>query len=125
MPSVEIELVLAEGASLPADLARRLAEALASVLQRAPGQVWVRVRALPGVNYAENARVLADDDLPVFVQLLLAQPPEGGPRVAQAAAVCAAVAQVIGRTPDRVHLEYAPAGVGRVAFGGVLVQTTR
>jgi len=33
-----------------------------------------------------------------------------------------AVAAAVGRSPERVHVQYAPAGAGRQAFGGVLVK---
>lgn len=36
-------------------------------------------------------------------------------------ALTAALARASGRPAERVHLEYAPAGAGRIAFGGRLI----
>lgn len=122
MPIADIELVLAAADELAPGLAARLAAVLGEVFEAPAGRVWVRLRALPEAQYAENAAPLCAEELPAFVSLLLARPPEGAARAAQAAAVCAAVAQVIGRARERVHVLYAPPAAGRVAFGGVLLE---
>jgi hypothetical protein len=82
----------------------------------------VRLQALEASHYAENGTTLSEQDLPVFVSLLLAHPPRGAELEAQVVAVSRAVARCVARAPERVHVEYAPAAVGRMAFGGVVVR---
>ncbi|CAG0949424.1 hypothetical protein BURK2_00102 [Burkholderiales bacterium] len=121
MPIVDVEVVVSPPGLLPADLAERLADALGEVFGAEPGHVWLRLRVLPQARYAENATMVGGAELPVFVDLLLADPPSGDARARQAAAVAVAVAQTCGRAAERVHIVYAPAAAGRIAFGGVLL----
>lgn len=122
MPILDVEPVVGEDHTLDPSLAQRLADAAAVVFGSAPGRVWVRLRPLPAAQYAENASVAAgaDADLPVFVTVLHAHPPAGDARANEAALLTAAVAQAIGRAAERVHVQYAPPGAGRQAFGGRL-----
>ena len=121
MPILDVEPVQAAHAAIDPALARRLADAAAVVLGEAPGRVWVRLRPLPAVQYAENGVAVAADEAPVFVTVLHARPPEGDARVQEAAALTRAIAAVFGRADARVHVLYAAAGAGRQAFGGRLV----
>jgi phenylpyruvate tautomerase PptA (4-oxalocrotonate tautomerase family) len=122
MPIIDVELVVGERATTRAGLAQRLADAAARVLDAPPGRVWVRLRELPAGNYAENAVDLAAADLPAFVTVLHAKPPTGPALAEEATALGIAVAGCLGVPPERVHVEYAPPGSGRVAFGGALVR---
>lgn len=109
---------------LPPDadsLASRIADVMGDALDLAPGRVWVRLQHLPADHYAENGGPL-HGPLPVFVRVLHAHPPTGAPLRAEAAALTQAVARTTGRPVERVHVEYAPAGAGRMAFGGRLVE---
>jgi hypothetical protein len=121
MPILDVDLVVPDGAALPSGLARSLADRLGAVLQAPPGRVWVRLHALAATRYAENDVAVGADELPVFVTILHAHPPEGEARAREASAIASEVASVLGRNAERVHVEYAPAGAGRVAFGGKLV----
>jgi phenylpyruvate tautomerase PptA (4-oxalocrotonate tautomerase family) len=121
MPVVEVELVVPPNATVAADLAQALADAVGGTLGSAPGQTWVRLRLLPHEQYAENRSPVGMADLPAFIRLLQRQPVEGAERAAEMMAMTRAVAQVLGRPVDRVHIEYAPPAAGRVAFGGNMV----
>lgn len=121
MPILDIEPVLDARWAVDPVLAQRLADAAAAVFGQAPGRVWVRLRPLPAAQYAENGALVAEDARPTFVTVLHAQPPEGDARAQEAAALTRAVASVLGQAADRVHVQYAPAGAGRQAFGGRLV----
>jgi phenylpyruvate tautomerase PptA (4-oxalocrotonate tautomerase family) len=117
MPIVDIDW--AGVLPLPADaLAAVLADAIGDALEQPPGRVWVRLRL---IHHAENGGPLAGAP-PVFVTLLHAHPPAGEALHAEIAAVTAAVAAVTGRPRERIHLAYATAGAGRIAFGGRLVE---
>lgn len=123
MPIADIELVCESERAVPeTGLAQQLANELGRVFASLPGSTWVRVRTLAGERYAENDVEVAGAELPVFVTLLLAQPPAGTALKEQVVAVTAAVARVVGRSEHRVHVQYAPAASGRQAFGGRLVR---
>lgn len=114
MPIVD---VLWAGALPPAAdaLAAQLADVIGDVLGLDPGRVWVRLDAIG--HYAENGGPL-EGEPPVFVRMLHARPPTGEALKAEVAALTAAVAEATGLPTHLVHLEYAPGGAGRVAFGG-------
>jgi phenylpyruvate tautomerase PptA (4-oxalocrotonate tautomerase family) len=120
MPVVDVQLVLAAGELVPEGAAQRLANAVARVLQAPPGRVWVRVTVLPEGCYAENDTPAAPR--PVFVRVLHADAPPSSHAATEAAALAHAVAECLTRDPENVHIEYAPPGRGRVAFGGKLLE---
>lgn len=121
MPIVDIRPVVPASRDVPGNAAQRLADAISRVLHAETGRVWVRLAAIPQGSYAENGTTLGDDDLPVFVTVLLADWPEQDARAKQAEALALAVAASLERLPEHVHIEYAPPGRGRNAFGGKLV----
>jgi phenylpyruvate tautomerase PptA (4-oxalocrotonate tautomerase family) len=120
MPILDIEPVLPDG--VPAPSAQTLADAAGRVFGTAPGRTWVRVRPLAASAYAENGAAVAADALPVFVTVLHAHAPHGDALVLQVQALTTALADVLGIAPQRVHVQLAPAGAGRQAFGGTLVR---
>ena len=120
MPIVDVRVVAEGRNSLPEGAARAVAEALAGVFQAPPGRVWVRLDYLSESQYAENGS--AERHLPAFVQVLVADLPAPAELASQAAALAAAVAGVLRRNREQVHVEYALPGRGRVAFGGVLLR---
>jgi phenylpyruvate tautomerase PptA (4-oxalocrotonate tautomerase family) len=122
MPIIDIHMVVPGADSVPAGLAQTVADALGQLLGSPAGRTWVRASTLSATNYAENGSPLTPSDLPVFVTLLLAAPPEGEARAAQASLITTAVALAVGRDRSCVHVEYAAPGKGRMAFGGDLVQ---
>jgi len=121
VPILEVEIVGEVGNAVHHDLARRIAEAAGAALTSRPGRTWVVVRHLPESSYAENGGGPPAGVLPVFVRLLLADPPAGLARSAQAAALTAAIAEACSRAPENVHVLYETAARGRIAFGGKLI----
>ncbi len=122
MPIVTVELVAEPPNAPERNLAQLLADALGGAFASPPGQTWVRVRWLARHDYAENEIQVDADQLPVFVTVLKQHLPSAAELHAEVAAVTAAIAQVVGRDPASVHVEYAPAAAGRVSFGGKIVQ---
>lgn len=118
MPIVDLAIVVPAAAPLPGGLAQGLADALGRSLNTAPGRLWLRLRRLDAEQYAENGSTLDHDEHPVFVTVLHAVPPSGMALETEMAVITEAVARVTGRPASRVHLEYAAAGRGRLAFGG-------
>jgi phenylpyruvate tautomerase PptA (4-oxalocrotonate tautomerase family) len=122
MPIVTVELVADRDRALEQNLAQSLADAVGRVLNSPRGQTWVRLRSLGRNEYAENESQVAADELPVFVTVLKREARGGVELQAEVSALTHAIAQVIGRPTTCVHIEYAPAAIGRVSFGGKLVQ---
>ena len=122
MPIVDIELVCDSKAEFATASARALADAIGQALGSEPGHTWVRLRFLASNAYAENQATVEGADLPAFVTVLHAHPPNGEALATEAMALTLAVAQCLARATDRVHVQYAPAAAGRQAFGGTLVR---
>ena len=120
MPIVDIQIV-GNDSTAPDGLASRLAEALAQVFSADIGRVWVRLTVLPVGQYAENGINAGEAPLPVFVRVLHADIPAPQVLATQAQAISLAVAACLSCASEHVHVEYAPAGRGRVAFGGRLL----
>jgi phenylpyruvate tautomerase PptA (4-oxalocrotonate tautomerase family) len=122
MPIVDLEIVGECAAEGSASHATALANALGTVFGTPPGGTWVRVRFLARDAYAENETTLLTEELPVFVTVLHARPPTGEALHLEAKAITVAVAKCLARPEERVHVQYAPAALGRQAFGGKFVR---
>ena len=121
MPIVDVEIVCEAAQAAGKVSASALADALGQAFGGAPGQTWVRLRLLDRMAYAESGVSPVAGDGPVFVTVLHARLPEGAALQAELTAVTQAVARSVGRAADSVHVQYAPPGAGRQAFGGRLV----
>jgi phenylpyruvate tautomerase PptA (4-oxalocrotonate tautomerase family) len=104
------------------DVAQALADAIGRALKSPPGQTWVRVASLARDRYAENEATVDAAQLPVFVTILKKQIPPRAELAGEVTTLTEAVALVVGRPATCVHVEYAPAAAGRLAFGGTLVR---
>lgn len=123
MPIIDIELVCKSEAEFHAVSARILADALGHALNSAAGRTWVRMRYLDHRAYAENeTEAKHATDLPVFVTILKAHPPAMQALSEEVLKITEVVAACVGCSPQRVHVQYAPAAAGRQAFGGKLVE---
>jgi phenylpyruvate tautomerase PptA (4-oxalocrotonate tautomerase family) len=120
MPIVDVKVIATAETVLPKGTAKVLAEAIAAVLKAPEGRVWVRLEMLAEHLYAENG--ITEQVHPVFLTILHADLPPPEVLAAQSIALTNAAAKCLGRNPERVHIEYAPSGRGRVAFGGKLLQ---
>ena len=122
MPIVDIELVCESEAEFDGVSAARLADALGAALGTPPGRTWVRLRYLSSRHYAENDTTLAGAELPAFVTVLHAHAPDAETLAGEARLLTQVVARSLARAPQRVHVQYAPPGVGCQAFGGEWVR---
>ncbi len=121
MPILDIEVVCArsDAASLPP--AAVLATAAGKVFGSRPGSTWARLRVLDPNCYGENDAATPEPG-PVFVTVTHARPPSGETLDKEVAALTEAMARALARPAENVHVEYAPAAAGRIAFGGRLVR---
>lgn len=122
MPIVDVELVCESEAEFNTVSARAIADAAGRVFRSPPGRTWVRLRFIDGKHYAENDASVSSFEFPVFVTVLHAHLPIAAALATEVAVLTTTVAQIVGRPPERVHVQYAPAAAGRQAFGGHLVQ---
>ena len=120
MPILDVELVVDQNADIPDELARQLADATATVFDSPAGRTWVRLRTLLLDRYSENGGAPADLR-PVFVAVTLATLPELSERTDLAARLALAVAGVLERPVEHIHVFFEPPAAGRIAFGGNLV----
>ena len=122
MPIVDVQVVCKTPQQVCTVSAQALADSLGRVFQSESGHTWVRTHTLADIAYAENGTTLSDSELPAFVTVMHLRPPVGEALAIEVQAVTVAVAKCIGRPKERVHVQYAPPGAGRQAFGGKLVE---
>jgi phenylpyruvate tautomerase PptA (4-oxalocrotonate tautomerase family) len=127
MPIVTLEtlsdgLFSSEDALPTSDQLQSLADALGALFGSQPSGTWVRARQQQRAYYAENMIEISRDMRPVIVEILKSELGTEKERAIEAAAVCALVAQTLGRSTENVHVIYQPEARGRVAFGGKLVR---
>lgn len=127
MPIVTIETLsdsphsISDAMPTPEQL-QSLADALGELFGSQPSGTWVRARQQQRAYYAENLVQPGPEVRPVIVEILKSEMETEENLAIEAAAVCALVAQILGRPTECVHLVYEPAARGRVAFGGKLVR---
>jgi phenylpyruvate tautomerase PptA (4-oxalocrotonate tautomerase family) len=121
MPILDVEIVLRPGEALPETLADLLAKAAAQPLGAAPGRTWVKLRAIDHEHYGEDSAGGRRTASPVFVHVLKSALPRDDERRAEVRRLTETVAGLCDRPPENVHVIYAPAARGRVAFGGEVV----
>jgi phenylpyruvate tautomerase PptA (4-oxalocrotonate tautomerase family) len=119
MPIITVEIVADPRRPQRPDAAQALADAIGGCLASAPGHCWVRIRSLGRDDYAENGVPRDQAASPVFVTVLQHS---ATPDPETAAALTRTIAAALDRAPDCVHVEFAAAAAGRVAFGGTLVR---
>jgi phenylpyruvate tautomerase PptA (4-oxalocrotonate tautomerase family) len=121
MPIIDVEIVVAPNGPVAAGLAQALADAAGRALGSPAGQTWVRLHLLAREHYAENESSLAETELPVFVTVLKRALPGPAEVTIEIARLTESIADVLARNRTCLHVEYAPAASGRLAFGGKLV----
>ncbi len=122
MPIITLEVVGGARDCLPAGLAQLLADAVGRALKSPAGKTWVRLRSLPLEQYAGNESSPEASALPIFVTILKRQPPQGADLENEIRMLTGAIAVALARPESCVHIEYAPSALGRLSFGGRLVQ---
>ena len=122
MPIVDVTIVVGRDEMVAPGLTQTLADGIGRVLNSPSGQTWVRLHLLAQDRYAESNSSLSSTELPVFVVLLTSQTPSRSQLDGEIAKLTQAISAATGRPSDRVHIEYASSAVGRVAFGGKLVE---
>jgi len=122
MPILDVEAVLLEDEAIASNWAEEIAAAAGEIFHAPPGRTWVRIRGLPRSHYAEDGTGDSLGLRPVFVSVLKAQLPEIENLRVEVEKLTTAVARIIGRPMENVHVLYLPQGARRISFGGKLVE---
>lgn len=123
MPIVTIQAVMGiDDEAYDAATVQQLADRLGNCLASEPGTTWIKMTYLDRHQYAENLTTLDETIRPTFVEVLKRSLPDQASLASEAKDIAAAVAEVLFRPRQNVHIVYLPAGAGRVAFGGNLVR---
>ena len=121
MPILDVEIVASDSTQgLPADLTQSLADTAAKIFGTSQGTVWVKVKTIPSTQYAEDSGK-PQGVCPVFVTVLKSRIPEGSALDDEIIKLTQAIAKVLNRPAENIHIFYQPDGAGRIAFGGKLV----
>ena len=112
MPILHIDLV---HEALHPGLAQRIANSAGEALGTPAGQTWVHLHEI--VQYAEN-HADAPSPSPIFVRVLLADPPAD--LAATATELNEAIAIACNQPHELVHIVFEAPARGRIAFGGLL-----
>lgn len=121
MPILELTVVLREDEILREGLAAAVADAASAVFGSAPGRTWVRLATLAPNAYAEDSDGPPDGVSPVFVSVLKSQIGSEEEIRQEAVILTEAIAAIIPRPVENVHLIYEAPANGRISFGGHLL----
>ena len=119
MPIIDVEVVMKPNEGLREGLAAEIADAAGEIFGSEPGGTWVKLRALPREQYAENEGDPPEGVWPVFVNVLKGELPEGDQMREEAGKLAAEIGRICSRPKENVHILYLPAGTGRIFFGGI------
>ena len=85
-----------------------------------PGGTWIRLRSIDRRGYAENRTLLDESVRPTFVSVLRYELPDAVELRREMAGIAEAVARILDRPRENVHVLYSPRAKGRIGFGGEL-----
>ena len=124
MPIIDVEVMTgaADPEAVGKEALQLLADELGSLFGSEPGGTWVRLHSIDRNAYAENGAAVGPDARPTFVNILRAESPERGALRQEMKEVAEIVARTLDRPRENVHVLYAPDAIGRIGFGGVLVE---
>ncbi|MFA5631805.1 MAG: hypothetical protein WC997_09855 [Porticoccaceae bacterium] len=122
MAIVDIELVVQEGKDpyLGQEQIQSIADTLGRIFETKPNRTWVKIRYLPGGQYAQNEAPDAVAALPAFITVLKNRPPAPDQMAGQMSAIARELAPIIGRPAASIHVLYEASARGRLGIGGVL-----
>ncbi len=121
MPFVDIEVVT--NASEPVaskEQLQSLVDELGDLFGSEPGGTWIRLRSIDRRDYAENRTPIDGSVRPTFVSVLRYELPDAVELRREMAGIAEAVARILDRPRENVHVLYSPGAKGRIGFGGEL-----
>ena len=85
-------------------------------------QTWVRMRSLARSDYAENGISDVQGLRPTFFSVLKAKAPLIKTLRAEIQQLPQEIARITGHRTENIHILYLPPAVGRISFGGTLIE---
>ena len=122
MPILDLEYTCSNGKSIPQNAVQRIADFAAKVFGSGPGQTWVKARSLEKGSYAENGIAPNDLPAPVFVTVLKRKIGSEEELAGEANELAEGIGFILNTAKENVHVKFEE-GLGRVAFGGKLLQS--
>ena len=121
MPIVDIEVVANTSEPVPGkEQLQALVDELGDLFDSEPGGTWIRLRSIDRRGYAENRTLLDESVRPTFVSVLRYELPDAVELRREMAGIAEAVARILDRPRENVHVLYSPRAKGRIGFGGEL-----
>ncbi|MCB1122024.1 MAG: hypothetical protein KJT03_10770 [Verrucomicrobiae bacterium] len=122
MPQLNIDIVFRNKETLKTDAVQRLADAAGKVFDTPPGKTWVKINPVPRQYWAENKTTLGSYVGPVVVSILKRSVPPPDQIEMEVENLTRAIAGILDRPHENVHIIYEADAIGRVAYGGKLVK---
>jgi phenylpyruvate tautomerase PptA (4-oxalocrotonate tautomerase family) len=122
MPQLDIDIVFRINETLKGNAVQRLADAAGKVFDTPPGKTWVKINPVPRNYWAENKTSLDSHVGPVVVTVLKRAVPDPDRIEGEITELTRAIAGILDRPHENVHIKYEADAVGRVAYGGNLVK---
>lgn len=122
MPQLNIDIVFRNKETLKGDSVQRLADAAGKIFDTPPGKTWVKINPVPRQYWAENLSALDSYIGPVLVSILKRKVPPPDVIELEMENLTRAIARILDRPHENVHIMYEPDAIGRVAYGGKLVK---
>ena len=121
MPIVDIEVVTNASETVAGkEQLQSLADELGDLFGSGPGDTWIRLRSTDRRGYAENRTLVDGRVRPTFVSVLRYELPDAAELRREMAGIAEAVARILDRPRENVHVLYSPGAKGRIGFGGKL-----
>ena len=121
MPIVDIEVVTNASETVAGkEQLQCLADELGDLFGSEPGDTWIRLRSMDRRGYAENRTLVDGRVRPTFVSVLRYELPDAAELRREMAGIAEAVARILDRPRENVHVLYSPGAKGRIGFGGKL-----
>jgi phenylpyruvate tautomerase PptA (4-oxalocrotonate tautomerase family) len=122
MPQLNIDIVFRNKETLKSDAVQRLADVAGKIFDTPPGKTWVKINPVPRNYWAENKTSLDSYVGPVIVSILKRQVPEPDKIELEIQNLTRAIAGILDRPDENIHIIYEADAIGRVANGGKLVK---
>lgn len=121
MPIVDIEVVTNPSETVAGkEQLQSLADELGDLFGSGQGDTWIRLRSIDRRGYAENSTLVDGSVRPTFVSVLRYELPDAAELRREMAGIAEAVARILDRPRENVHVLYSPGAKGRIGFGGKL-----
>lgn len=122
MPIVNIQIVGNSKDQYQSVSTQFVANELSKIFKSSLQGTWVKITSIPEYSYAENNPIKDNKEQPVFVRILKRTLPSTSLLREEALILAETIGRILNRPKHNVHVIYEPDALGRIAFGGVLVE---